>query len=477
MSDLPEVTAASLRPDASGTAILTPPTAVTARFASGLSEARYTWTSAAGDVWSLSVQSREIGGTADVHLTVIDPTGKSILQNDDQPGTLDAKLEFVAGQPGAYTAVVRNLSPPTGQLHEVYRLELRRQSPDFSLTLPQTVNLPLGGKSTIKVTARRSGGWTGPIAVNVDGLPRGVSATGDWTIPDNKNDLTGTLEAAADAEVIAAVLRIQGTGLIDGVERVHDALAPAGGNLCPVTSAEQMIPQILLAVTMPPPFEVKVVDRERQREVHRGTTYLAPLEIARQDGFTGPLQIAMTAQQSRDRQGIRGPLLAVPDGATQVQYPCTMPEWLGTDLTRRILVHGVGAVPDPRGRQRWLTRAADARITMIMEGALLKLDCNAGELVVRPGATFKVSVTVAHSVKLPLETRVELVVPDEIRDVLEAAPVTLPPGQDEAVLILHTRPDARLLGPWKLPLQATALQDGRWPVTSHAELRIDFLAD
>lgn len=71
----------------------------------------------------------------------------------------------------------------------------------------------------------------------------------------------------------------------------------------------------------------------------------------------------------------------------------------------------------------------------------------------------------------------ELVVPDEIRDVLEAAPVTLPPGQDEAVLILHTRPDARLLGPWKLPLQATALQDGRWPVTSHAELRIDFLAD
>ncbi|MGV2334324.1 MAG UNVERIFIED_CONTAM: hypothetical protein LVR18_09485 [Planctomycetaceae bacterium] len=50
-----------------------------------------------------------------------------------------------------------------------------------------------------------------------------------------------------------------------------------------------------------------------------------------------------------------------------------MPEWLATDITRRIIVHGLVEVPDPKGTLRQLTKPGDARITMIMEGALLKL--------------------------------------------------------------------------------------------------------
>lgn len=472
LSDCEETSAA-----VAGTEPLRPPMAVTSRFDPGRTEERYSWTSGEGESWAISAQSRGIGGSSDVQLTILDPSGKSLLQDDDQPGTLDAQLEFVAAAAGAYTAVVRSLSPRRGALDEVYRLEIRRQTPDFSLNMPQAINVPLGGSATEKATVRRHGNWPGPISLTIEGLPRGVRVTGETTIPEGKNELAIAFEAAADADVVSAPIRIVGRGTIDGVEQVREALAPVGGAALPMTEDERWMTPVLLTVTMAPPFEIKVVDRERQREVHRGTTYLAPLEIVRKEGFTGPLQIAMSAQQARDRQGIRGPLLPVGDIETLVLYPCSMPEWLGTDLTRRMNVHGVGAVPDLRGRLRWLTSAADARITMIMEGALLKLACQADEMVARPGDTLQIPVAVSRSIKLPLETQVELLIPEELTGLIETTAISLAPGTDVGTLIIKTQPDAKLSGTWSFELRATALEHGKWPVTSFAKATVEFVAN
>lgn len=456
---------------------LRPPMAVTGRFNPDGPDERYTWMSAEGESWSVSVQSRGIGGSSDIQLTILDPSGKALLQDDDQPGTLDTRIDLVAAAAGTYTAVVRNLSPRRARLDEVYRLEVRRQSADFSLSIPQTINVPLSGSANGKVTVHRRGNWPGPVALSIEGLPRGVRVTGETTIPDGKNDLAITFEAAPDAEVVGKTVRVVGHGMIDGVEEVREAIALVGGTVFPMMDNGPRTTPVLLAVTMAPPFAIKVVDRERQREVHRGTTYLAPLEIVRNDGFTGPLQIAMSAQQARDRQGIRGPLLPVGDTETLVLYPCSMPEWLGTDLTRRMNVHGVGAVPDPRGRLRWLTSAADARITMIMEGALLKLACQADEMVARPGETLQIPVAVSRSIKLPLETQVELLIPEELTGLIETAAISLPPDTNVGTLVVKTQPDAKLSGTWSFELRATALEHGKWPVTSFAKATVEFVAN
>lgn len=472
LSDCTEVAAGAL-----GSELLQPPIAVTGRFEPSRTDERFTWTSAEGDSWSITAESRGIGGSSDVQLTILDPSGKSLLQDDDQPGTFDAKIEFVAASAGTYTAVVRSLSPRRAQLDEVYRLEVRRQSADFSLSIPQTINVPLSGSANGKVTVHRSGNWPGPVALSIEGLPRGAGVTGETTIPEGKNELSITLEAAPDADVVSTPIRIVGRGMIDGVEQVREAIALVGGTAMPMADNGPRTTPVLLTVTMAPPFAIKVVDRERQREVHRGTTYLAPLEIVRNDGFTGPLQIAMSAQQARDRQGIRGPLLPVGDIETLVLYPCSMPEWLGTDLTRRMNVHGVGAVPDPRGRLRWLTSAADARITMIMEGALLKLACQADEMVARPGDTLQIPVAVSRSIKLPLETQVELLIPEELTGLIETTAISLAPGTDVGTLIVKTQPDAKLSGTWPFELRATALEHGKWPVTSFAKATVEFVAN
>ena len=206
------------------------------------------------------------------------------------------------------------------------------------------------------------------------------------------------------------------------------------------------------------PIEVRVVDRESQHEVHRGTTFPAELKIVRKNGFAGEVRVEMSAQQSHYIQGIHGSIIDVPATANRVFYPCFMPEWLGTDRTERIVVHGVAAVPDPKGKLRDLTKPGDSRITMIMEGALLKLAADAMRTTVRPGASFGVPVRISRSAKLPIAATITLEVPTEVAGLLRADPLVLEPGQDRGMLSIRSAADIRLEGPWSLKLRATAMR-------------------
>ncbi|MFO0883995.1 MAG: hypothetical protein U0894_07405 [Pirellulales bacterium] len=103
--------------------------------------------------------------------------------------------------------------------------------------------------------------------------------------------------------------------------------------------------------------------------MHRGTTSPAEryCQKARLSGRDHP---GNDCAADRYRQGIKGLVWWIPANATKAYYPCFLPEWCATDLTRRIVVHGVTVIPDPQGKPRLLTKAGDARITMILEGHL-----------------------------------------------------------------------------------------------------------
>ena len=353
---------------------LSVPAAVTGRWNPTERTHRYQWEAAEQSWWSLQLQSRAIGSKLDVAVAVLDTEGNILATADDVGSLTDPSLSFLAKKAGRYTVEVKAIDPPTGQTTDQYRLSLQPEAPDFRLTVPQVINIPREGKTAIDLQVQRYGGFAGAVAMKCSNLPAGLAFEGDAVIPEGKDKVKVTLVAGPDAKVQATAVQFSGTATINESEQTHNATASAATNLAPRVSRDVTTSTTLVAVTMPAPFRVLVVDRERQRDVPRGTTYLADLVIERDDGFDGDLYIAMSAKQSRDRQGIRGPLLKVPKGAPQVQYPCFMPEWLATDLTRRIVVHGVGAVTDPDGEIRWLTNAGDARITMIMEGALLKVD-------------------------------------------------------------------------------------------------------
>lgn len=450
------------------------PFAVTRVLPADASEQRFSWNVAKDERWTVDVQSRSIGGRLDAAVAILDPEGKQVAENDDLPGTTDAGLEFRASTSGSFTCVVRGIGTQTREVEGLYRLQIRPSVVDFSLSVPQQINLPLGGKSEVSIQASRTGGFDGEIALTVEGLPAGASLEGEWKIPAGANEFKGIVQAAPDAAANASLIRVRGVAQLGGAPAVRWASAAASGNLCPRSQAEQRIGATLLALTMAPPFEIKLVDRTRQREVHRGATCLAEMEIVRKEGFDGEIQLQMAATQSRYLCGSRGLNVVVPAGATRAIYPTWMSEWLGTEFTIRMATLGVAAVRDPQGNVRYLTKPADAQITMIMEGALLKLTAQAGEATPRMGDLIEIPVSVSRSAKLSAAATIELEAPAEIADLVHAEPLLLAPGQDRGVLKVSTKADERLRGAWTFRIRATSRQDDQWPVISETDAAVTF---
>jgi hypothetical protein len=479
VSDLPESVAPPIRASArtreGGPRPLRIPGAVTGLLAQGAAD-RYTCELKQGESVSLEAQARRLGSSLDVTLAVIGPDGKELARSDDLPGTTDAGLEFTAPADGLYTFSVSG-AVSGDERAPVYRLAAVRAEPDFRLEAAPRLDVLLGGKAELTVKAARRGGFGGPIALKFDGLPEGISAPADAAIPAGGQEVKVPLQAAADAPALAATATVTGTATIDGKTVTRVAAVPAGGSLAPSCPEEVALPRVLVSGIMKPKWKVTPVDREGGRTVHRGTTYPAEVIVERTDGFEGPLELQMAARQARHRMGITGPDLPVAPGVERIAYPCFMPEWLETSRTSRMILIAVGKLADPRGNVRTLVAPADGRITMSMEGALLKVSHEAGEMSVRPGEEFEVPVRIARSPKLPEAVRLELRLPEELEGadgMLRAEPVLLPPGRDEARFRIAAAADPRLRGDVTVTIRAVAVQAPGLPVVSETAVTLHF---
>jgi hypothetical protein len=110
---------------------------------------------------------------------------------------------------------------------------------------------------------------------------------------------------------------------------------------------------------------------------------------------------------------------------------------------------------------------------MIMEGALLKLSADKKEFESSFGSTIQIPVTISRAARLPLPVTVDLQIPAEVHGEIRSTPVTIPADQQHGVLHVHFENTPELRGPWTLRLAATALQDGRWPVVSETEIKVN----
>lgn len=481
VSDLPQFVEQTLR-NSSGLAADLPvplagPCGVSGRL-SGRTSAVFTFSATVKEHWL--VQLEPTMAECDLLVRIVDPEGKVVAENDDFENSMTAQILFVPPKDGTYQCVVEVLSAVASA--NGYYLELRRTTPDFALRIPQQIQIGLGATTEVSVQAIRSGGMTGEISIQFEGLPVGVTVPENIVIPSDQNTAKVVLTCQPDSAVAASAIRVTGRAKLiasnsAGTESeqlvTQTALAAMSGILGARTYEDTLIDRALLSITMPPPIDVLVVDRERQRDVPRGSTYLAELQIVRKEGFAGEVTLVMSAQQSRNRQGIRGQTVTVPPGETSAFYPCFMPEWLATDITRRIVVHGIAVVSDPKGNLRYLTRPGDARITMIMEGALMKLGTGTSEFETECGGRIEVPVTISRTVRMALPVTVDLKVPEEAKGKIHATPVTFQPDQHQGILTIAFENVHVIKGPWTLRLAATALQDGQWPVVSETEITVE----
>ncbi len=165
--------------------------------------------------------------------TAIVPNGLPVFrlnyENDDDAKRdlgADSKLTFAAPKDGEYLVRIRDVRGNESDKH-TYTMVIRPRQPDYSASMnTKDPSVNVGSAKEFKVSVNRQDDYTGPIRVDITGLPPGYTATTPVTIEAGQNDALGVLMAAADAPAPtpenAKLSKLTATATINGQAVTHD---------------------------------------------------------------------------------------------------------------------------------------------------------------------------------------------------------------------------------------------------------------
>lgn len=137
-----------------------------------------------GEEWVFEVKAASLGTSKlDALLTIFDQKGKKLASRDDIENS-DPTLPFTIPEGVTQLTVAVEDVQGNGGAAYGYRLEVRKESADYTLTqLTPFVNVPAGGTSQISVLMQRRG-YEGGVKLSVDNLPPGFSVAGGHILPE-----------------------------------------------------------------------------------------------------------------------------------------------------------------------------------------------------------------------------------------------------------------------------------------------------
>lgn len=173
----------------------------------------FVFKAAKGKAVRLEVFARRFGtvlqSELDSQIDVMTPAGKVLATNDDLNGK-DAGLTFTPPADGDYVVRVRDLNNKGGEGF-VYYLEVDFARPDFAIKCdPTKAMIGPGSRTAWYVQVTRSNGFAGPVKVEVQGLPAGVTVN-PLTVPANMTQGCLVVSAVPDAKVGASIVSVVGT--------------------------------------------------------------------------------------------------------------------------------------------------------------------------------------------------------------------------------------------------------------------------
>jgi hypothetical protein len=155
-----------------------------------------------------------LGARLDAALRVLNSAGKELAADDDGAG-IDPRLEYEFPVLGDYFVEVRSVDGRGGSDY-FYRLRIGAGGPDFALVAtPSNPNVGRGSAARVTLRATRWGGFDGPIAVRVEGLPPGVYAS-PAVIRSGRDTVQLTLAAEMEAPLAIGDLRVVGEAQVAG---------------------------------------------------------------------------------------------------------------------------------------------------------------------------------------------------------------------------------------------------------------------
>lgn len=414
------------------------------------------------------LRAAELGSPLDSLLTLLDAQGKILAESDDRsPSQSDSALAFTPRENGPIFVRVSDRFARRGGPQFSYRLYVTSGvalQPGFRLNLPSdAVTVPRSGEVKFKITAERLQGFAGPIAVSLDGLPHGVTFAPDL-IAANKNDVTLVIRAVADAPVGTARIIVQGRAEHVGQTITATARPPQ------FSRTDEPPDHLLLAVAVPTPF--KVVGEFESKYAARGSTYLRRFRLERGD-FRGPVAVSLAERQARHLQGVTGPVIEVPAGIDEFEYPIHLPPWMEIGRTSRTCVMAVGRVTLEDGSQHVVSATSHAQndqIIILVDPGQLSVRLERSSLLANPGAHVDLPIVVERGADLAGSALVELIVPPHVSGVV-CKPLRLSADQSRGTLRVHFPADHP--GPFNKPFVVRAtLQHRGHPYTAESPLEI-----
>jgi len=229
-----------------------------------------------------------------------------------EAGSADCLGKLEIKESGTYRLQLRDLFGGTrDDPHAIYRLVVRRASPEFALVcwplhmelrngdraaLSKPLALRGGGTVSLEVAAIRRDGFDGPIDLTVSRLPEGVTATG-LRIPAGATRGQILLTAAESPARALATVAIAGKGTLDG--RSIERPCRLAGQCWPVRDGwseipfPRLLPDAALSVggTEQAPLTLRTTGPgavpASPLEAVEGTTISVPLELFKRSDVQG----------------------------------------------------------------------------------------------------------------------------------------------------------------------------------------------
>ena len=245
-----------------------------------------------GRTYAFEVVSRRAGAATDPVLRIVNARDAVQAEADDTFGK-DPRLEWTAPADGPFAVQVSDLHSRGGDDFG-YVLLAEPASPDFVLTCdPDKLNLGPGARVPVFVQVTRRAGFSGPVTMEWEGLPPGLSASPLTVLPALTQGVI-VVSAAPDTKPAAAFVSLSGKAETpDGpiarkATPKQEIYMPGGGRGFHAVNT--------LALTGTDPSDITVEAKPAEIALAPGGTATIDVTIQRRDGFEQAVNLAVVLQ-------------------------------------------------------------------------------------------------------------------------------------------------------------------------------------
>jgi hypothetical protein len=407
-------------------------------FDTAKAEGWYRFTTKRDELLAIHCKPATLASPALPIIAIEDAAGKLLAKaSSAESAERECYLEWRAPADGEYRMRVRDLQfGVRGGPEFGYWLVVTPATPDFALTVAADyANVTQGNRSEIDLTAKRFGGFNGPIELNVAGLPEGVTFEPP-RIAENQTLLKLTFKAVDDTRPTDARLRITGTANIEGNAVVHAARVPHLGDAIGGGLAESFAENVHLTVQHKP--IVHLTCSEAYQYAHRGTVYPYAMRLERLNGFEGNVHIQRCERQVQDLDGIDIVETIVRAGTSEFPNLIYFPESMHASEQHhcRPYAQAWATFTDKWGQQQSMLAIADKRCMVRTLPSLVQLKAIDDRVTAQPGETVRCRLMLERTPNFTGPMDIDLIEPTAATGFF-ADPVRISAGETEAEIAVR----------------------------------------